>query len=88
MTMKHLISACYAACLFSLYASNSYACSCVIPEVPQAFRAARAVFVGEVTEIVAPRTNNPKAPLGDQLYAIRFKVERSWSAVYGGHRTI
>jgi hypothetical protein len=50
----------------------------VTPEVREAFQAARAVFVGEVTEIVEPRTGNPKAPLIDRLYAIKFKVERSW----------
>jgi hypothetical protein len=81
MTMKHLILACCIACLFSLCAPTSYACFCLTPEVPDGFRAARAVFVGEVVEIVAPRTDNPKAPLADQLYRIRFKVERAWKGV-------
>lgn len=76
--MKHLILVFSIGWLFSLSAPNSYACSCVMPEVPQAFREARAVFVGEVIEIVEPRSDDPKAPLADRLYTIRFKVERSW----------
>jgi len=64
--------------LFLLCVPNSHACSCVTPEVREAFRAASAVFVGEVTEIVEPRTSNAKAPLVDRLYGVKFKVERSW----------
>jgi hypothetical protein len=64
---------------FSLLAtSNAYACSCVEPEVPQAFREARAVFLGEVMEIIQPHTDRPTAPLADRLFRIKFKVERSW----------
>jgi hypothetical protein len=61
-----------------LAASNAYACSCVKPEVPQAFREARAVFFGEVLEIIQPQADSPTAPLADRLFRIRFKVERSW----------
>jgi hypothetical protein len=52
-----------------------------MPEVSEAFNESRAVFLGEVTEIVKPRTNNPKAPSADQLYAVKFKVEKSWKGV-------
>jgi hypothetical protein len=52
-----------------------------MPEVPEAFSEARAVFIGEVVDIVEPRTNNPRAPLADRLYAIKFKIERSWKGV-------
>lgn len=75
---KRLIVACFIGCLFSLSARNAYACSCVKPEVLQAFREASAVFVGEVVEIDEPYSNNPKAPLANRLYAIRFKVDTSW----------
>ena len=75
---KRLIVACFLGCLFSLSARNGYACFCITPEALQAFRAASAVFVGEVTEIIEPISNNPKAPLADRLYTIRFKVEKSW----------
>jgi len=81
MIMKRLLLTCWISCLFSLCAPNTSACSCIVPEVPDAFRAARAVFVGEVTEITVPRTDNPKAPLADQLFTIKFKVERSWKGV-------
>ena len=61
-----------------LIASDTYACSCVKPEVPKAFREARLVFVGEVTEIIQPHTNRVTAPPADRLFRIRFKIERSW----------
>lgn len=64
-----------------LYSPSIYACSCVMPEVHQAFSEARAVFIGEVVDIVEPRTNNPTAPLADRLYAIKFKIDRSWKGV-------
>jgi len=64
--------------LFALSAPNGYACSCAIPEVPQAFSKARAVFVGEVTEILRPRTDDPKAPPEARLYSVKFRVERAW----------
>ena len=79
--MKHLILVFCVGWLFSLSAPNSYACSCVMPEVPQAFREARAVFVGEVIEIVEPHSDAPKAPPADRLYTITFRVERSWKGV-------
>lgn len=78
MTTKQFILLCFSGCMFSLSAQNSHACSCIKPEVPQAFREASAVFVGEVIEIVDPSTDNPKAPLADRLYAIRFKVDQFW----------
>jgi hypothetical protein len=49
-----------------------------MPEVPEAFGNAREVFVGEVAEVAEPLTDDPKAPLADRLYAIKFKVEKSW----------
>lgn len=61
-----------------LTTSNASACSCVKPEVSQAFQEARTVFLGEVVEIVQPRTDKHTAPLSDRLFHIRFKVERSW----------
>ena len=79
--MKSLILICGIACILSVGATSTYACFCVTPEVPEAFRGARAVFIGEVTEIVPPRSDNPKAPLGDQLYAIKFKIEKAWKGV-------
>lgn len=75
---KRLIVACFIGCLFSLSARNGYACSCIKPEVPQAYREASAVFVGEVIGIVDPSTNDPKGSLANRLYAIRFKVDTSW----------
>jgi hypothetical protein len=76
--MKHLILTTVVMGIFALFAPDSHACSCVIPEVPQAFNEAHAVFVGEVVEIAKPKTSNPKAPPANRLYRVKFKVEKSW----------
>lgn len=75
---KHLVVAAFVVWSISLATTNISACSCVTPEVPQAFRQARAVFLGEVVEITQPRTDTATAPFADRLFRIRFKVERSW----------
>jgi hypothetical protein len=75
--MKYLILTAVLMGTVALFASNSHACTCVMPEVPQAYDEARAVFAGEVIEIVKPRTNDPKAQLADRLYTVKFKVEKS-----------
>jgi hypothetical protein len=54
------------------------ACFCVIPEVPEAMKSAEAVFRGSVTDIIEPRTTDPKAPLIDRLYQVKFKIGTSW----------
>lgn len=79
--MKHFILAVFIAGLFALSTPDSHACSCALPDVAEAYDEARAVFAGEVTEIVKPRTDDPKAPLTDRLYTVKFKVEKSWKGV-------
>jgi hypothetical protein len=81
MMKKYFVLSVFIAWLFTLSSLRSYACSCLKPEISQAFSEARAVFIGEVSEIIEPRTNNPKAPLTARLYSIKFKVERSWKGV-------
>jgi hypothetical protein len=76
--MKRLILTAALVGIFALCAQDSRACSCIMPEVAQAFNQARAVFVGEVAEIIKPRTDNTEAPLADRLYTVKFKVEKSW----------
>lgn len=71
-----------------LTTSNAYACSCLKPEVSQAFQEARAVFLGEVVEIVQPHTNKPTAPLADRLFQIKFKVDRIWKGTTSQEITI
>src|SRR4051794_29895892 len=58
------------------------ACDCFVPEVAQDFEIARAVFQGEVTEIIPPRISAKDAPFTDRAYTIRFKVERTWKGPF------
>ncbi len=64
--------------VFAVCAIKSYACFCVKAEVPEAYDEAKAVFIGEVTKIVTPRSDDPTALLAERLFTIKFKVEKSW----------
>lgn len=75
--MKYLILTAVLIGTVALFAPASHACSCIMPQVPQAYDEAHTVFVGEVTEIVKPRTDDPQAQLADRLYTVKFKVEKS-----------
>jgi hypothetical protein len=76
--MKRFIRFSLLMLVFAFLQSGSYACSCIVPEVPEAFDQAQSVFLGEVVEIVNPSTVEADAPLPGRLYTIKFKVERSW----------
>ena len=60
---------------------HANACSCISPEVPEAFKSAKAVFLGEVVEILEPKNTNETAPLSDRFFTIKFKIEKSWKGV-------
>lgn len=79
--MKHIISAAFLVMVLALSVTDTYACACSMPEVARSFNEAHAVFIGEVSKIAEPRSNNPQAPLSDRLYAVTFKVEKSWKGI-------
>ncbi|HSE17112.1 MAG TPA: hypothetical protein VLB46_08660 [Pyrinomonadaceae bacterium] len=57
-------------------------CFCVAPEVTQAFEKARAVFVGELLEVVPPRSTDKDAVFADRVHTARFKVEITWKGPF------
>lgn len=57
---------------------NSWSSYCITPEVPQAFDRAKAVFIGEVEEITAPRSQSADAKVFERAYLVQFKIEKSW----------
>ena len=67
--------------LFSVSISGSY---CSVPDVPKGLDRADAVFVGEVLEVIEPRTTEEDAPPPGRFFVIRFKVERSWKGATSG----
>jgi hypothetical protein len=73
------------ACLV-ICSQRTYACFCVRPEVPESFKQAKSVFLGEVVDIVEPKTSDETAPLPDRFFKIKFKVQRSWKGVPYGAR--
>ncbi len=79
--MKRLLIALLAGGCIAFYSQPTQACYCVVPEVSESFKLARAVFLGEATGIVEPKTSNETAPLADRAYTIKFKVLQSWRGV-------
>jgi hypothetical protein len=82
--MKQLIKVVLLILVVTLFAPAAYGCFCVRPEFPDAFKKARAVFLGEVVEITEPKTSEPNALLSDRLFRIKFKVKSAWKGVIAG----
>jgi hypothetical protein len=76
--MKRFVFATTLAGICFVSQANCLACFVVSPDFPEAYDKARAVFIGEVTEIKKPIFSDPKASLADRLYRVTFKVEYSW----------
>jgi hypothetical protein len=79
--MKRLPIALLAVGCIAFYSQPTQACYCVVPEFSESFKLARAVFLGEATDIVEPKTSNENAPLAERAYTIKFKVLQSWKGV-------
>jgi len=78
--VRVLVRALFIVGLLTLAHTEAYACFCVIEDVPRAVESAEAVFAGFVTDIIEPRTSDPKAPLIDRLYQVKFKIGTSWKS--------
>jgi hypothetical protein len=70
------------------WAEVSYACFCVKPQVSVAFNQAKAVFVGEVLEIIPPRNDTKAGEFFKDAHTIRFKVERTWKQTFWTEVTV
>lgn len=82
--MKKIVLTIITLGCLALFAPISYACFCVTSDVPGALDQASAVFLGEVIDVIQPRTSDETAPLPDRFFTIKFKVERSWKGVAFG----
>ena len=74
--MKTTLVSAVLLAMFAIFATKGYACFCVKSEVSQAYDEAKAVFIGEVTEIVPPRTDDPNADLTEHL-TVLFSCNRT-----------
>ncbi len=79
--MKRVVLGSIITTTFMLLVPSTYACWCGVPDVLKGVDRAKFVFVGEVTQIVPPRTNDKNAPLPGRLYIITFKVEKTWKGL-------
>lgn len=76
--MKRFIQGVTLVFVFTVWSSVSYACFCAKPEVSDAFNRARAVFIGQVLQVIPPPTGVPKGEFVKDLHTIQFRVEREW----------
>jgi hypothetical protein len=67
-----------------VFVPRANGCSCLRPEVPGAFKQAKAVFLGEVVDIVEPNTTDETAPLPGRFFTIKFKIQKSWKGIAFG----
>lgn len=79
--MKQVVLLVLLLLCLAFSAPAAHACFCVTPELPDAFASANAVFLGEVTEIIEPRSADEKAALSLRLSVIKFKVIKSWKGI-------
>lgn len=86
--MRVLVRVLFIVALLTFAQRQAYACFCVTPDVPEAVESAEAVFAGFVTDIVEPRTSDPKAPLIDRLYQVKLKIGTSWKGKLAREITI
>jgi hypothetical protein len=82
ISLKTVIKSSLVVVVLLLASPAAMACFCVTPEVSQGFEQARAVFQGEVLELISPRNSNKDAPFTDRAWTIRFKVERTWKGPF------
>ena len=61
---------------------------CILPEVPDAFDRAGAVFIGEVEEITPPRINRTDVPFFEGTHLVEFRIEKSWKGMPFGYLKI
>src|SRR5260370_2440634 len=66
--------------------AGGHCCLRLTPEVPDALKRAKAVFLGEVIDIIEPKATDENAPLPDRFFIIKFKIQRSWKGVGAGTR--
>ena len=85
MTKQLLLTLLALGCV-SVFTSRAYGCFCITPEVPEALKTARTVFLGEVVDIIEPTTSDETARLPGRFFTIKFKVQRSWKGIPPGAR--
>lgn len=58
-------------------------CYCNLPSVQTSYDNSKAVFVGEVLEVIPPpQTTDPRAGFVNGAHTIKFRVEKSWKGVF------
>jgi len=66
------------------FVPSAYGCFCITPEVTDEFNQAKAVFVGEVIEIIPPQSDDDSAPLAARFFQIKFRVQKAWKGTAVG----
>jgi hypothetical protein len=90
-SMKRIIQVATIAIVFFLWApvgNASWSCWCFKPHVREAFDRAKVVFVGEVVEVIPPRSTGRTAKFLDSAHTFKFKVETAWKEPFWTEITV
>jgi len=82
--MRQLLLTTLALGCLMVIPSRANACFCITPDVPDALKQAKTVFLGEVIDIVEPKTTDVTAPLPGRFFTIKFKIQKSWKGIASG----
>ena len=85
--MKRIVQLAIVMLVFSAWSSVSYACwshscYCFKPDFRDGYKQAKAVFLGEVLDIIPPRSTELNAQYIDAAHTIRFRVETAWKGPF------
>ena len=80
--MKQMLSMVLAFGCMVASPLRAHSCFCITPELSESFKQSRAVFLGEVLDIVKPKTSSNDAPLVDRAFTIKFKILQTWKGPF------
>src|ERR1700752_1054622 len=81
-SMKGIIQVATITFVFILGTPAGYACWCFKPDVKEAFDNAKVVFVGEVVEVIPPRSTDRNAKFVDAAHTVKFKAATVWKKLF------
>ncbi|HEU4930453.1 MAG TPA: hypothetical protein VFT48_00160 [Pyrinomonadaceae bacterium] len=80
--MKRTIQVATMFLVFGFGYAVSHACFCIPLDVQESYDNAKAVFVGQVLDVIPPRSTDPNAEFVDAAHTIKFRVDKSWKGLF------
>jgi hypothetical protein len=79
--MKQILVVCLVVASIGVCAPRAQACFCILPELPDSFKTAQSVFLGQTIRIDDPKTVDQNASIAERAFTVKFKILRSWKGV-------